>query len=222
MRGEPEPASSPGIAELIQQLDRAVELGDVHRTTAAIKRTLSDLIRAGRIQLPPRFFEPLPAQLRPPPAASRRRARLQRDRHDLGTGQGTALHDHGGIWCVEGVVAGEMAVVQYELVDPPPAAPNRLHSRHCRPRTQRSRRLPPDAELRYRFAPRGRVHALAGASGALIPPFEYHTLANALPDRASVTLHVYGGEMSSCHLFEPLGDGTFRRVDEAARPQQLT
>ncbi len=195
---QPHPA---GLAELILQLDRAVELGDVHRTTAAVKRSLSDLIRAGRIQLPQRFFEPLPHTYA--------RRLLHRDDHrgynaivmTWGPGQGTALHDHGGIWCVEGVVAGEMAVVQYEMVDPdgvPGASP--------------APASPAAPDRRYRFAPRGRVHALAGASGALIPPFEYHTLANALPDRVSVTLHVYGGEMSFCHLFEPLDDGAYRRV----------
>ena len=26
----------------------------------------------------------------------------------------------------------------------------------------------------------------------------------------SLTLHVYGGEMDHCHLFEPDGDGWFR------------
>ena len=184
----------PEIAELVRQLDRAVELGDVHRTTAAIKRTLSDLIRAGEIVLPPKFFAPLPDTYA--------RRLLHRDDErgynaivmTWGPGQGTALHDHGGIWCVEGVVAGEMAVIQYELTD--------------------------SADEIYRFAPRGRVHALAGASGALIPPFEYHTLANALPDRVSVTLHVYGGEMKLCHLFEPvadpsrLPDSAFRRVEK--------
>lgn len=186
-------AHSQGIAELVRQLDRAVELGDPHRTTAAIKRSLSDLIRAGQIELPRRFFEPLPDRYA--------RRLLHRDDErgynaivmTWGPGQGTALHDHGGIWCVEGVVAGEMAVVQYELVDPPEEDSD---------------------EARFHFAPRGRVHALAGAAGALIPPFEYHILANALPDRVSVTLHVYGGEMSACCLFEPVGDGAFRRVEK--------
>ena len=188
-----ESSPSPGLAELIQQLDRAVELGDAFRTTAAVKRTLSDLIRGGRIELPQRYFEPLPTNYA--------RRLLHRDEArgynaivmTWGPGQGTGLHDHGGIWCVEGVVRGEMAVVQYEIVDPP---------------------AEDSPEARYRFAPRGRVHALAGASGALIPPFEYHTLANALPDQVSVTLHVYGGEMRSCCMFEPLADGAYRRVEK--------
>ncbi|MEO8196638.1 MAG: cysteine dioxygenase family protein [Thermoanaerobaculia bacterium] len=193
---QPHPA---GIAELIHQLDRAVELGDVHRTTAAVKRALSDLIRAGRIQLPQRYFEPL--------SHTYARRLLHRDDargYDAivmtwGPGQGTALHDHGGIWCVEGVVAGEMSVVQYEIVEPAGAG--------AAPAPEAHNGL-------YRFAERGRVHALAGSSGALIPPFEYHTLTNALPDRVSVTLHVYGGEMKLCHLFEPAEDGRFRRVEK--------
>jgi hypothetical protein len=30
-----------------------------------------------------------------------------------------------------------------------------------------------------------------------------------------VTLHVYGGEMDHCHIFEPAGDGTYRRQRRA-------
>ena len=37
-----------------------------------------------------------------------------------GPGQGTAMHDHGGLWCVEGVVEGAMTVTQYhDVVDQP-------------------------------------------------------------------------------------------------------
>ncbi len=28
----------------------------------------------------------------------------------------------------------------------------------------------------------------------------------------SVTLHVYGGEMDHCHVFEPAANGSYRRV----------
>ena len=34
-----------------------------------------------------------------------------------GPGQRTPLHDHAGIWCVEGVVSGQMDVTQFDLVD---------------------------------------------------------------------------------------------------------
>ena len=55
-------------------------------------------------------------------------------------------------------------------------------------------------------------HGRRGSAGCLIPPLEYHTLGNAQLDRASVTLHVYGGEMNNCHVFEPSGAGAYRRV----------
>ena len=64
----------------------------------------------------------------------------------------------------------------------------------------------------YRFTYQRSVPAVRGSAGCLIPPFEYHTLANARPDQTAVTLHVYGGEMDHCHVFEPAADGTYRRT----------
>ena len=49
-------------------------------------------------------------------------------------------------------------------------------------------------------------------AGCLIPPFEYHVLRNARPDRSSVTLHVYGGEMDHCCIYQPRPDGRYERV----------
>ncbi len=180
----------PGTAELIAALDQAVPTGDPARVTAAVKRILSDQIRGGRLRLSERICAPR--------ADTYARRLLHRDPRrgysavvmTWGPGQGTMLHDHAGIWCVEGVVRGEMEILQYELT------------------------AAEDGE-RYRFAPRGRVRALAGSSGALIPPFEYHRLRNALPDRPSVTLHVYGGDMERCSVFEPQSDGTHRRSERA-------
>jgi 3-mercaptopropionate dioxygenase len=102
-----------------------------------------------------------------------------------GPGQKTALHDHAGIWCVECVVDGNMEVAQYDLTSEQGGV--------------------------FRFEQRTRVVAGRGSAGCLIPPFEYHTLANAA-DTPSITLHVYGGEMDHCHVFEPAADGSYRRV----------
>ena len=64
----------------------------------------------------------------------------------------------------------------------------------------------------FLFAQKDSVHATAGSAGALIPPYEYHVLANSQPDRIALTLHVYGGEMMTCHIFEPVdGDRYVRR-----------
>jgi len=109
-----------------------------------------------------------------------------------GPGQRTPLHDHAGIWCVEGVVQGRMEVTQFDLVE--------------------------DQETtgghEYRFETRGCVNAAVGSTGCLIPPYEYHVLANPL-DEPSITIHIYGGEMSSCHVFEPAGGGRYIRRDRA-------
>ena len=176
-----------GVEQLVERLDRAIGAGSAEAIAAGVKRALSDAIRSGELRLPEAFRRPRPE--------SYARRLLHRDPATgwtavvmtWGPGQGTLLHDHAGIWCVEGVVEGEMEVVQYELAS--------------------------EVEGRYRFAPRGRVRALPGSSGALIPPFEYHVLKNALPGATSVTLHVYGGEMDHCHVFEENGDGSHRKVE---------
>ena len=33
-----------------------------------------------------------------------------------------------------------------------------------------------------------------------------------MPDAASITLHVYGGDMDHCHVFEQTGDGAYRKL----------
>jgi len=179
-------SAHPAIRDLIGRLDEAVTLRDARQQTAAIKKILSDAIRSGGVPLAESFYEPKPDHYA--------RRLLHRDAErgysavvmTWGPGQGTLLHDHAGIWCVEGTVHGEMEVIQFEISER-------------------------DGENRYRFEPRGRVHAMPGASGALIPPFEYHILRNALADGVSLTLHVYGGEMDHCHVFEPVDAGWFER-----------
>ena len=127
----------------------------------------------------------MPAAFTQPRPASYARRLLHRDpqrtllgdRDDVGAGQGTAVHDHGGLWCVEGVVDGEIAVTQY-LVQP-------------------------DTDGYYRVTPIGSLLAGTGSAGCLIPPTDHHVLANARPAKASVTLHVYGGDLDDCKVFLP-------------------
>ncbi|PYQ56594.1 MAG: cysteine dioxygenase [Acidobacteria bacterium] len=176
------------VEPLIERLCDAVRLGEVNAIAEQIKSDLESFIPAEGLILPERFHRVKPD--------SYARRLLYRD-DDLGftalvmtwgPGQRTALHDHAGIWCVEGVLEGEMEVIRYELMD--------------------------EKDGVCRFEPRGSVHASAGTAGALIPPYEHHVLASSLPDRSSLTLHVYGGEMTHCDVFEPLGQGEdslFRR-----------
>jgi 3-mercaptopropionate dioxygenase len=177
---------APVVNPLINRLRDAVLLSDVDAITERIKTDLESFIPAEGLTLPERF-----RQVKPDHYARR----LLYNDPELGftalimtwgPGQRTALHDHAGIWCVEGVLDGEMEVTRYELTE-------ELEDGLCR------------------FAERGAVLSTAGTAGALIPPFEHHMLANARPDQPSLTLHVYGGEMDHCNIFEPAGDDLYRR-----------
>jgi predicted metal-dependent enzyme (double-stranded beta helix superfamily) len=179
---------SDGLTRLIARLDAAVQLGDPAVITQRIKHELEDAMRDHAVALPERFRR----------VRSEGYARRLLHRSDTlgytavvmtwGPGQGTPLHDHAGIWCVEGVVEGRMDVTQYDLVE--------------------------EDQNAFRFERKGCVHAAVGSAGCLIPPFEYHVLANAL-DTPSMTMHIYGGEMTTCHVFEPVDGGRFVRRERA-------
>lgn len=184
-----ETAAPPALAaELIDRLRRAVALGDPAAVTERVQHDLEALIAAG-LDLGEGF--------RRPREDGYARRLLHRDpdgRFSVvvmtwGPGQGTPLHDHAGIWCVEGVVEGRLEVARYEL-------------------------LSTDDDGTHHFAERGRTGAGVGECGALIPPFEYHTLANARGDRTAITVHVYGGDMDHCAVFEPRPEGGWTRHEK--------
>ncbi len=175
---------SDGLTTLLAHLDEAARLGDSATITAHVKTCLETAIHAGAVELPERLCRP---------RAEGYARRLLHRNDELGytavvmtwgPGQRTPLHDHAGIWCVEGVVRGRIDVTQYDLVD--------------------------TTGDRFRFQSRGCVHAEVGSAGCLIPPFEYHVIAN-VTDKPAITLHVYGGEMSECHVFEPAAEGGYIR-----------
>ncbi|HVC19178.1 MAG TPA: cysteine dioxygenase family protein [Vicinamibacterales bacterium] len=175
---------------LLTAIDAAVRPDDEPAAiTARVKAGLEQLIQRGAVPLPGRFRQP-----RPDGYARRLLHRDPAGRYTVvvmtwGAGQGTPLHDHAGIWCVEGVVQGCMTVRQFDLVG--------------------------DEGGACRFVEKGAVAAAVGSAGCLIPPFEYHTLANARSEETSVTLHVYGGEMDHCHIFAPRPDGSYERQRRA-------
>ncbi len=178
-------ASSPAMTGLVDALDQAVALGDVTQITERIKEELMARSRDRWLGLPDRYREW---------AGDRYARRLLHRNPELGytvvvmtwgPGQTTQLHDHAGMWCVECVVDGELEIARFELMER-------------------------DGE-RHRFADRGVFRSGTGEAGSLIPPFEYHVLGNAR-DEATITLHVYGGEMDHCNLYEPQESGWYRRV----------
>jgi len=99
-----------GLEALVARLDAAVQLEDPRAVTARIKDELEAAIHAGTVQLPDRFH-----QVRPDGYARRLLHRNDRLGYTAvvmtwGPGQKTPLHDHAGIWCVEGVVEGRIDV----------------------------------------------------------------------------------------------------------------
>lgn len=167
-----------GLEELIDRLDQAVQRADAESITREVKDTLERLLTSGTLELPPALVEPRP---------DRYARRLLHKSEALGysvlvmtwgPGQGTPLHDHAGMWCVEGVLSGDIDVTQYELIE--------------------------QQGEKYRFRRENTVTAGVGNAGALIPPFEYHTIANVSPTQKAVTVHVYAGEMTSCTAFVPV------------------
>lgn len=98
-----------------------------------------------------------------------------------GAGQGAPLHDHAGGWCAEGVVEGNLVETTFELVDR-------------------------DDARGYRFAERERQVAPAGGVRVLVPPHEYHVVANSHHGVAR-TIHVYAARFQRCTQFRPSGQG---------------
>lgn len=177
------------VRELVRRLDEAMTPRDDAGRCRAVKSVLEELLATET-----GFLE---ARLLAPDAAHYTRRLLHRDpegRYTLlalawNVGQGTPLHDHAGTWCVEGVYAGRFRVVSYSCQGGDP-----------------------ERDL-VQFKQESVVHAGVGEAGALIPPFEYHRMEN-IGTTPAATLHVYGGEMTHCHIYEPSGSGWLRRYRE--------
>jgi 3-mercaptopropionate dioxygenase len=110
-------------------------------------------------------------------------------------GQGTPIHDHCGLWCVEGVWQGQLEITRYELEEE-------------------------DGE-RSRFSMHETLLAGAGTAGSLLPPHEYHTIRNPQSDRITISLHVYQRAMGTCATYEPLGNGWYQRGSKSLCLDQI-
>jgi len=182
-------AAALNATELIRQLDEAVATRDDESRCLNVKKVLIDSVSDGRMTLPAAFLQPVPDRY-----ARRLLHRDPQGRYTViamvwGEGQSTPLHDHAGIWCVECVYQGRITVTSYSV-----------------------RGGDPETGV-VKFEPEREIVAGRGEAGALIPPFEYHTIANADPT-PSVTIHVYGGEMDHCHIFSPVSGGHRRQYRE--------
>lgn len=176
-----------GASAFIAEVDAILERhADPAEITDALRRLLCRAIRNRSVELPACVREPVEGRYA-------RRVLHDSPRHGYSIvamtwapGQATPIHDHDGMWCVEGVWDGALEITQYELLD--------------------------QREGRYRFEARGAVEAVAGSAGSLIPPHEYHTIRNPSAERIAVSVHVYSGVLSRCRVYEPGEDGWHRPV----------
>jgi len=168
----------PGCRKLIDAIDTAVSKPSTHEITDSLRNSLCQLIRSQEVTLPECVFETVEGRYA-------RRELYRSEDHDYcvvamtwGPGQGTPIHDHCGMWCVEGVWSGALEVVQYERLA--------------------------NEEGQWRFQPVGSIQAGPGSAGSLIPPHEYHTIRNPSDDAVAVSLHIYSGPMTHCAIFKPI------------------
>ena len=175
----------PGARQLIDAIDAAVALPDPTATTDALRNALCRLILDDDVQLPDCVFEREDDHY-----ARRELYRSEEHGYSVvamtwGPGQGTPIHDHAGMWCVEGVWQGSLEVTPYELME--------------------------SKDGRFRFEPRGTMNAGPGSAGSLIPPHEYHTIINPSGDAIAVSLHIYRRPLDSCAKFHPADGGWYTR-----------
>lgn len=174
-----------GKEHLIDLIRSACSASDTQATMAILRDGLSALITSKSVYLPECVYEPLEGHYARREIYKCPETGVSVVAMTWGPGQGTPIHDHCGLWGVEGVWQGEIEIIQYELLED--------HSERCR-----FERLTP-------------VLGGVGSSGCIIPPHEYHTIRNPSPDKIAISLHIYKDSMGDCSIFEPLGDGWYSK-----------
>jgi 3-mercaptopropionate dioxygenase len=175
----------PGCEALIDSLDEAVSQPDHESVTQALRGVLCRAIRDRGVRLPASVHEEVEGHY-----ARRELYRSPTHGYSVvamtwGPGQGTLVHDHAGLWCVEGVWEGQLEITQYECLE---------DSGEC-----------------CRFRPAGTINAGTGSAGSLIPPHEFHTIRNPSDDAIAISLHIYQAPITCCSVFEPLEGDRYRR-----------
>lgn len=178
---------TPKLDHLIDQITRAVATGPCDKSRCeAIEAALIEAVEPGATLLPPELCTPDPDHYARHLVHRDPQGRFSMIVMVWGPGQGTPIHDHGGLWCVECVVQGRIEVRSYEPVDEP-------------------------ADDRVGFRCAETIQAGLGEAGHLIPPLDHHVLCNP-NDKTAVTLHVYGGDLDWCNAYKPHPKGGYVEV----------
>lgn len=175
----------PGARDLITAIEDAVGLSDADAIAEDVKQGLCRMISSPGFRLPAALLEPAEDHYARRLVYRDPDGRFSVVAMTWGVGQGTPLHDHCGLWCVEGVCYGRIRIEQY---------------------AHRERRGDQD-----RFRLEEVMTSEVGGAGCLIPPHEHHRILNDREDDVAVTLHIYGGDMASCNVFLPVSGEWYRR-----------
>jgi predicted metal-dependent enzyme (double-stranded beta helix superfamily) len=174
-----------GRDALLALVERAYAQPDGEALTHTLRDGMCELIKSKAVSLPDCVFEPVEGHY------ARRELYACPERGTTivamtwAPDQGTPIHDHCGLWCVEGVWQGQLEITRYELEEQ-------------------------DGE-RFRFTRYETLTAGTGSAGSLLPPHEYHTIRNPAKDRIAISLHVYQKAMGTCATFTPIeGDWYLR------------
>ena len=174
-----------GRDALLKVVEDAYAQPDGEGLTRTLRDGLCHLIKSKAVSLPDCVFEPVEGHY------ARRELYACPDRGTTivamtwAPDQGTPIHDHCGLWCVEGVWQGQLEITRYELEEE-------------------------DGD-RFRFTRYETLTAGTGSAGSLLPPHEYHTIRNPAKDRIAISLHVYQKAMGTCATFTPIeGDWYLR------------
>lgn len=183
-KGIPPAGAGGQVATLIQQVLEAFDAGS---PDGAPERIAAALAAAPPVELPFAY--------RRPGVQKYARHLIHRDlERDLvviamvwSPGQGTPVHDHGGYWCIEQVLAGRLDSDIYHCVE------------------DRA-----DGATRLRWAEHDAQEQ--GAIAVLRPPVDHHAVRN-LGAETALTLNIYGGELKRCKIFLPV-EGDWYRSEE--------
>ena len=184
-----------GRDALLALVEKAYAQPDGEALTHTLRDGLCHLIKSKAVSLPDCVFEPVEGHY------ARRELYACPERGTTivamtwAPDQGTPIHDHCGLWCVEGVWQGQLEITRYELEEE-------------------------DGD-RARFTRYETLQAGAGSAGSLLPPHEYHTIRNPSKDRIAISLHVYQKAMGTCATFTPLEGDWYLRGSKTLCLDQL-
>ena len=178
---------NPTLKTLCHRISAAIDAGSVEKTVQQVREALVSAIDGEELTLPEAATECCDGAYGRHLLFKCPQAKFSILVLTWSPGQGTPLHDHDEHWGVEAVFQGKIKVSNYKHLGTSDDGLERLELVES-------------------------IVAGRGEAGHLIPPYEYHTIENALGNESSITIHVYSQELTECSVFEPVEENLYKRV----------